>query len=85
MNNFPQVWLLGNQRDQVPPSRYVYWEDEVSHLVIGRKVLGDMKYLMRLVERASETVGIWTEDSWDTKIVNSLYTNGIWEVQFQNK
>ena len=38
------------------------------------KVLGDMKYLMRSVKRAAEAVGIWTEDNWDVKRVNSLYT-----------
>ena len=33
-----------------------------------------MKYLMRSVKRAAEAVGIWTEDHWDVKRVNSLYT-----------
>ena len=33
-----------------------------------------MKYLMRSIKRVSETVGIWTEDIWDVKRVNSLYT-----------
>ena len=37
-------------------------------------MLEDMKYLMRLVKQASEVVGIWTEDNWDVKSVNSLYT-----------
>ena len=37
-------------------------------------MLGDMKHLMRSVKRASEAVGIWTEDNWDVKRVNSLYT-----------
>ena len=43
------------------------------HLVRGRKVLEDIKYLMRLVKRTSEEVGIWTEENWGVKIVNSLY------------
>ena len=43
-------------------------------MVIGRKVLGDMKYLMRSVKRASEAVGILTEYNWDVNRVNSLYT-----------
>ena len=38
------------------------------------KVLGDMKYLMRSVKRAAETVGIRTEENQDVKKVNSLYT-----------
>ena len=38
------------------------------------KVLWDMKYLMRSVKRAAETVGIWTEENRDVKRVNSLYT-----------
>ena len=37
-------------------------------------MLGDMKYLMRSVKRAAEAVGIWTEDNWDMKRANSLYT-----------
>ena len=32
-----------------------------------------MKYLMRSVKQAAEAVGIWTEDNWDMKRVNSLY------------
>ena len=46
----------------------------MSHLVRGRKVLGDMKYLMSSVKQAAEVVGIWTEDNWDMKRVNSLHT-----------
>ena len=70
LNNFLQVLLICNQRDQVPPFRYINQADKVSHLVIVMKVLGDMKYLMRSVKRAAEAVGIWTEDNWDVKIVN---------------
>ena len=47
MNNFLQVLLICNQRDQVPPFRYINRDDKVYHLVIVMKVLGDMKYLMR--------------------------------------
>ena len=43
-------------------------------LVRGGKVIRDMKYLMRSFKRASEAVGIWTEENWDAKRVNSLYT-----------
>ena len=43
-------------------------------MVIGRKVLGGIKYLMRSVKLAAEAVGIWTEDNWYMKRVNSLYT-----------
>ena len=74
LNNFLQVWLIGNQRDQVPLFRYINRYDEVSSFVRGRKVLGDMKYLMRSVKQAAEAVGIWTEDNWDVRRVNSLYT-----------
>ena len=74
MNNFPQVLFIGNQRDQVTPFRYINWEYEVSRLVSAGKVLRDMKYLMRPVKQGAEAVGIWTEDNWDVKIVNSLYT-----------
>ena len=37
-------------------------------------VLGDMKYLMRSVKQAVDSVGIWTEENRDVKRVNSLYT-----------
>ena len=63
LNNFLQFWLIGNQRDQVPPFRYINCDDELSHLVRGSKVLGDMKYLMRSIKLASEAVGICTEDN----------------------
>ena len=74
LNNFLQVWLIGNQRDQVPLFRYINWGDDVYNLVIGRKVLGSMKYLMRSLKRAAEAVGSWTADNRDVKRVNSLYT-----------
>ena len=74
LNNFPQVWLIGYQRYQVPQFKYINQADEVSNFVRGSKVLGDMKYLMRSVKRAVQAVGIWTEDHWDVKRVNSLYT-----------
>ena len=74
LNNFLQVLLIGNQRDQVPPFRYINQEDEVFNFFRRSKVLGDTKYLMRSVIQALEAVGIWTEENWDTKRVNSLYT-----------
>ena len=43
-------------------------------MVIVMKVPGDMKYLMRSVNQAADEVGIRTEDNWDVKRVNSLYT-----------
>ena len=62
LNNFHQVWLISNQRDHVTLFRYVNWDDDVSHLVRGRRLLGNMKYLMRSVKQESEAVGIWNED-----------------------
>ena len=44
LNNFPQVWLIGNQRYQAPLFTYINQDYELSHLVGGMKVLGDMKY-----------------------------------------
>ena len=73
-NHSPQVWLIGNQIYQIPSFRCINQDDELSHMVRGRKVLGDMKYLIRSVKRAADSVGIWTEDNWDVKRVNSLYT-----------
>ena len=57
-----------------PPFRYINQADKVSHLVIVMKVLGGVKYLMRSVKQAADVVGIWTEDNWGMKRVNSLYT-----------
>ena len=72
LNNFLQVLLICNQRDQVTPFIYINQSDKVSHLVTVMKVLGDMKYLMRSVKQAAEAVGIWTGDNRDVKRVNSL-------------
>ena len=66
--------MIFNQRDQVPPFRYINQDDEVYILVRRIKLIGDMKYLMRSVKRAAEVVVIWTEENWGVKIVNSLYT-----------
>ena len=44
------------------------------HLVRIRKMLGGIKYLMTLVQLAAGEVEICTEENWDTKIVNSVYT-----------
>ena len=70
LNNFLQVWLIGNQRDQVPLFIYINQADGVSHLVRLRKFLRGMKYLLRSVKHAAEAVGIWTEDNWGVKRVN---------------
>ena len=70
LNNFLQVWFIGNQRYQVPPLRYINKADGLSSLVRESKVLGDMKYLMRPVKRAAEAVGIWTEYNRYVKRVN---------------
>ena len=42
LNDFPHVWLINNQRDQVSLFRYIHQDDKVYHLVRGSKVLGDM-------------------------------------------
>ena len=55
----------------------------VSHLVRGRKVLRDMKYLMKSVKRAAVAVEIRTEDNWDVKRVYSLYTMVSWRLNFK--
>ena len=73
LNNPPQVLLIGNQRDWVPPFRYINQDYDVSHLVRLRKVIGNMEYLMMSVKQAAEAVGIWTEENWDVKRVKSLY------------
>ena len=49
LNNVLQVWFICGQRDQVPVFIYNNWDDEVSRLIRGKKLLGDMKYLMRSV------------------------------------
>ena len=74
MNILLQVWLIINQRYQVPLFIYINRSDEVSNLVRGRKIIGDTKSLMRSVKRAAEAVGICTEENWYVQRVNSLYT-----------
>ena len=44
-----------------------------------------MKYLMRSVKRSGEAVGIWNEDTWDVKRVNSLYTMLSGRFNFKSK
>ena len=63
LNNVLKFWLTCNQRYQVPLFRYINRDDEVSHLVRVRKVIGDMKYLMRSVKQAAEVVGIWIKET----------------------
>ena len=46
----------------------------MSCFVRVKKFLWDTKYLMRSVKRAEEAERTWTEDNWDVKRVNSLYT-----------
>ena len=50
-------------------------------------MLGDMEYLLRSVKLAVEAVGIWTEDNWYVKRVNSLYTmvSGRLDVKINNR
>ena len=52
---------------------YINQSDEVYHLVRVRKVLSDMKDLMRSVKRSAEAVGIWTKDHCDVRF-NSFHT-----------
>ena len=61
LNNYPQFWLIRNQRDQVILFRYINRDYEVSHLIRGSKVLGDINHLMSSVKRAAEAAGIWTK------------------------
>ena len=46
LNNFLQVLSIGNQINKTPLFRYINKSDDVSTLVIGRKVLDHTKYLM---------------------------------------
>ena len=69
-----QVLLVVNQRYQVTPFRSIHWDDSVSTLVRGSKVIEYTKYLTRSVKQDAEEVGIRIEDNWGVKRVNSLYT-----------
>ena len=53
LNNFLQVWLIGNEIYKVPLFGYINWYDEVSRFVRTAKMFGDMKYLIRSVKRAA--------------------------------
>ena len=61
LDTFLQVLFIGNQRYQVTLFVYINRSGEVSCLFIRRKVLEDMKYLLRSVKRAAEAVEIWNE------------------------
>ena len=37
-------------------------------------MLEDMKYLMGSLKREADAVGIWIEENWDKRRVNSFYT-----------
>ena len=50
LNHLLQVFLIGNQRDQVPLFISNNQDDDVYNLVSGWKVLGNMEYLMRSVK-----------------------------------
>ena len=50
LNSLFRVLLIVNQRDQVPPFRYINCDDDVYNLVRESKVLRDMKYFMRSVK-----------------------------------
>ena len=70
LNNFLQLWLIGNQRYQVTLFRYTNWDDDMFRFIIQKKLLQDMKYLMRPFKQAAEAVGIWTKYDWDMNRVN---------------
>ena len=70
LNIFLQVLLIGNEKYQVTPFRYINQDGQAYWLVRGRRVLWNKKYLMRSFKRAAEAVGIWTEEDWDAKRVN---------------
>ena len=74
LNHHLQVWLIGDQRYQVPLFIYINPDDDMSCLVIVSKVLGATKYLMRSVKRSAKAVGFWTEENWDEQRVSVLYT-----------
>ena len=74
LNNFLQVWFIDNQRDRVHPFRYINRYYGMSRLVRERKVLVDMKYSILSVKQEAEAIVIWTEEYWDVKRVNLLYT-----------
>ena len=46
LDNFLQVLLIVNQIDWVPPFRYINRGGDVSHSVLGRKILWYMKCLI---------------------------------------
>ena len=85
LNNFIQVQLIGKQSYQVTLFRYITRADGVSHLVRGRKVLGDKKYLMKSVKQAAEAIIIWTEEDLGCEDSEFIINHGIWEVQLKNK
>ena len=56
LNSFTQVWLISNQRYQVPLFRYINQSDKVSHLVVEIKKIKDIIYFMRSFKIAVDVV-----------------------------
>ena len=48
-------------------------------------MIEEMKYLMTSVQQTAGFVGIWTEENWDVKRVDSLYTMVSGRFVLQNK
>ena len=67
------LWFCGQVADGVPPLRYVKKCYEVSHIPRGTRVLADMKYFMKHMQRAIEQVGLWSNDDWTEERVLAVY------------
>ena len=50
LNGLLQFCLIGSQKYQVPSFRYINQADYLYHLVRGRQLLMDMKYLIRKIK-----------------------------------
>lgn len=67
------LWFCGIESEGVPPFRFVKKGCEVHHIPRGTKVLSDMKYLMKHMQRAIEELGMWSEDNWTEQRVRAVY------------
>ena len=71
---FPLQRVICPQSRQSAKYRIVTHNFTNEDLTNGKTLIITMIYLMRSVKKSAEVVGILTEESWDVKVVNPLYT-----------
>ena len=70
---FPLQRVICPQSRQSAKYRILTHNFTNDDLTNGKTLVITMRYLMRSVKKSAEVVGIFTEESWDVKVVNPLY------------